>query len=228
MTDVPNKPAVKETLRKIVPPTVLKERGTILRLGPTAGPIYARLRLLDWIGLRSGNAPLARPGARSFLFVCFGNLMRSPMAEALFRRSVAGAPLPKIQIASAGLHAIPGTPAHPWARSASAELGLPLEGHRARLLTAEMVSAADAVFAMDFQNKAELLALYPESRDKILMLSAYATGGQHCREIPDPYFGNLSATQQCYGVLQKCVGNLTVALVAAERQQMTLESGVAR
>jgi protein-tyrosine phosphatase len=186
------------------------------------------LRLLDWIGLRSGNAALARPGAHSFLFVCFGNLMRSPMAEVMFRRSVSGAPLPKIQIASAGLHAIPGTPAHPWARTASAEFGLSLEGHRARLLTAEMVSAADAIFAMDFQNKAELLAQYPGSRDKILMLSAYATGRQHCREIPDPYFGNLSATQHCYGVLQKCVETLTLTLVAAERQPVTWESGVAR
>lgn len=225
MPDAPNNPAVKETLRKLVPPAILKERGTVLRLGPTAGPIYARLRLLDWIGLRSGNAALAKPGARSFLFVCFGNLMRSPMAEVMFRRSVAGASLPRIQIASAGIHAIPGTPAHPWARSASAELGLPLDGHRARLLTGEMVSAADAIFAMDFQNKAELLAQYPDAKAKILMLSAYATGGQYCREIPDPYFGNLSTTQQCYGVLQKCVENLTGALVAAERQ---VESGVAR
>lgn len=228
MTDVPNNSAVKEILRKLVPPVVLKERGTILRLGPTAGPIYARLRLLDWIGLRSGNAALAKPDAHSFLFVCFGNLMRSPMAEVMLRRSVAGASLLRIQIASAGLHAIPGTPAHPWARTASAELGQSLEGHRARLLTAEMVSAADAIFAMDFQNKAELLAQYPDSKAKILMLSAYATGDQHCREIPDPYFGNLSTTQQCYGVLQNCVENLTGALVEAERQQVALESGVAR
>jgi protein-tyrosine-phosphatase len=228
MADAPNNPAVKETLRKLVPPAVLRERGTVLRLVPAAGPIYARLRLLDWIGLRSGNATLAKPGAHSFLFVCFGNLMRSPMAEVMFRRSVASAALPRIQIASAGLHAVPGTPAHPWALAASAELGLSLQAHRARLLTAEMVSAADAIFAMDFQNKAELLAQYPESRDKILMLSAYATGGQYCREISDPYFGNLPATQQCYGILQKCVEDLTVALVAAERQQIALESGIAR
>ena len=228
MTDAPKNPAVKETLRKLVPPAMLKERGAILRLGPTAGPIYARLRLLDWLGIRSGNAALVPPRARSFLFVCFGNLMRSPMAEVMFRRSIAGTSLPRIQVASAGLHAIPGTPAHPWAVTASAELGLSLAGHRARPLTAEMVSAADAIFAMDFQNKAELLAQYADSKDKILMLSAYAVGGQHCREIPDPYFGNLSTTQQCYSILQKCVENLTAALVTAERQQMTLESGVAR
>ena len=228
MTETPNNPAVKDALRRLVPPTVLKERGTLLRLGPTAGPIYARLRLLDWLGIRSGNATLVKPGSRSFLFVCFGNLMRSPMAEAMFRKSVASASLPDIQTTSAGLHAVPGTPAHPWALTASAELGLPLEGHQARLLTADMVSAANVIFAMDFQNKAELLAQYPESKDKILMLSAYAPGAQRCREIPDPYFGNLSTTQQCYGVLEKCVKNLTAALVSDERQRRTMESSVAR
>lgn len=228
MSETPNHPAVKDTLRRLVPPTVLKERGTLLRLGPTAGPIYARLRLLDWLGIRSGNTTPVKPGSRHFLFVCFGNLMRSPMAELMFRKSVASALLPDIQITSAGLHAVPGTPAHPWALRASAELGLPLEGHRARSLTADMVLAADAIFAMDFQNKAELLAQYPESKDKILMLSAYAPGADRYREIPDPYFSNLLSTQQCYGVLQKCVENLTATLVAGERQRGNLESSVAR
>src|SRR5215469_4009034 len=169
MSETPNKPAVMDTLKKLVPHALLKERGTFLRLGP-AGPIYARLRLLDWMGIRSGNATQVKPGSRNFLFVCFGNLMRSPMAEVMFRKSVAAVSLPDIHISSAGLHAVSGTPAHPWALTASAELGLPLEGHRARLLTGDMVSAADAIFAMDFQNKAELLAQYPEAKAKILML----------------------------------------------------------
>jgi protein-tyrosine-phosphatase len=227
MTDPSTSSAAKDSLRRLVPPALLKERGVILRLGPVAGPIYARLRLLDWVGIRLGNSTLVKRGSRNFLFVCFGNLMRSPMAEVMFRELTANASLPPLQVTSAGLHAVPGTPAHPWAQAASADLGLPLASHRARLLTAQMVSEADAIFAMDFQNKAELLAQYPDAKDRILMLSAYASGAQRGREIPDPYFGNLSTTQHCYGVLQKCVENLTAALVAAERQ-MTLESNVAR
>jgi protein-tyrosine-phosphatase len=218
--------AAKERLRRLVPPTLLEERGIILRLGPAAGRIYARLRLLDWLGIRSGNGALVRPGSRNFLFVCFGNLMRSPMAEAMFRESIASASLTGIQVTSAGLHAVPGTPAHPWALAASEEIGLSLAGHRARQLTAEMVSVADAIFAMDFQNKAELLAQYPEAKNKILMLSAYASGVLRCREIRDPYFGNVSTTQQCYGVIQKCVKLLTTTLVTAE-QHRTPESSVA-
>ena len=48
---------------------------------------------------------------------------------------------------------------------------------------------------MDFQNKAELLGLTPESKEKIYMLSAYAEGPWQYREIPDPYLGDLEATR---------------------------------
>jgi protein-tyrosine phosphatase len=215
---------LKETLRKAVPDSWLKERATFLRLGRKAGPIYARLRLVDLIGVRSANAARIKPGSRSFLFVCFGNIMRSPMAEALLRRSVEYAKLRDIRIASAGLHALPGNPAHPCAVAASSELGLPLTSHRAQLLTGDMVSRADAIFAMDFQNKAELLALYPQSAAKIHMLSAYAEGAERYREISDPYFGDLDTTRHCYSILQICVGHLIAELADPEGARAIEES----
>jgi protein-tyrosine-phosphatase len=79
-------------------------------------------------------------------------------------------------------------------------------------MTHEMVERADCVFAMDFQNKAELLTLYPESRKKIYMLSAYAEGSLQYREIPDPYTGDLEITRACCRELQICVRNLANSL----------------
>lgn len=228
MTDLPPKPGPKQILGKLLPPALLRERSTFLRLGPIAGPIYARMRLLDWIGMRSSNVTGVVPGARSFLFVCFGNLMRSPMAEAMFRKAVAAAQLNEIRAASAGLHAVPGTEAHPWALTAAQELNLPLTAHRAQSVTREMVADADVIFAMDFQNKAELLAEYPESKGKAVMLSSYANGPQRGREIADPYFGDLPATRECYSILQSCIENLVEALVQKERQHSTLEADVSR
>ncbi|HMK22105.1 MAG TPA: hypothetical protein VK466_07200, partial [Terriglobales bacterium] len=78
-----------------------------------------------------------------------------------------------------------------------------------RLLTPEMMSEADAVFAMDFQNLAELLTLYPEARPKILLLGGYAEKDLPGNEIADPYLGNLDTTRSCYAVLQTCVRALT-------------------
>jgi protein-tyrosine-phosphatase len=214
MNENPQTSAIKRAIRRVVPDSLLHERGIFLRLGPKAGPIYARLRLLDSLGIRSQNMGRIQPGARSFLFVCFGNIMRSPMAEAMLSKSVTDAGLHNVRVNSAGLHAIAGTVPHPWAVAASMEIGLPLTQHRAQMLTSDLVSQADAIFVMDFQNKAEMLALYPDSWDKILLLSAYADSSERYREIPDPYFGDLDATRRCYVLVQTCVRNLTTDLVA--------------
>ena len=213
----------KWTLRDVVPESLRKERDTFLRLGPKAGPIYARLRLLDLVGVRSPNMGKITPSAASFLFVCFGNLMRSPMAEAMFRKAVTDANLPGILIHSAGLHAIPGNEAHPWALIASREIGLSLTNHRAQPVTPELIAQADAIFAMDFQNKAELLALYPDSESKILMLGAYANGSLRYREIPDPYFGDIDTTRRCYDVMRTCIRNLTADLLASSPKHVSTD-----
>jgi protein-tyrosine-phosphatase len=205
----------KDVVRKFVPRFLLQQRGIIRRLGPRAGRIYAGLRLRDVVGMRSDNQAIVPAATRSFVFVCFGNIMRSAMAEFLMRNALRNAPgkIGRIRIVSAGLHANPGREAHPWMQEAAADLGVSLATHRAKLLTREMVDAADAIFAMDFQNKAELLTLYPDAANKIFMLSAYAEGAWRCREIPDPYLGDLEVTRHCAKQLQICIRNLLSATV---------------
>lgn len=204
------KPFVKRVLRPLIPQRLLKDREVYLRLGQRTGSTYLRLRILDTMGIRSGRKVPAN--ARSFVFVCFGNIMRSPMAELMFRRTLAEHGEYGMDICSAGIHAQPGSEAHPRSQIAARELGLPLDYHRSKLLTPEMVAKADALFAMDFQNKAELLHLYPEARHKIFMLSAYAEGRYRNREIPDPYFGDQGEARRCYALLQTCVHNLVKTL----------------
>ena len=214
----------KDVVRKFIPQFLLQQRGIIRRLGPQAGRIYAGMRLRDKLGMRTENQRLAPPSTRSFVFVCFGNIMRSAMAECLMRKALseAGVNDSKVRIASAGLHARPGREAHPWAQEAALGLGISLSHHRAKPLKPEMVEQADAVFAMDFQNKAELLTLYPEARGKIYMLSAYAEGDWRDREIPDPYLGDVEVTKYCGRQLQICIRNLialTVGAVASKQEQ---------
>jgi protein-tyrosine-phosphatase len=208
------KTSSKDVLRKFVPNFLLQQRGVILRLGPRAGRIYAGLRLLDVLGVRSANQRLVPPCARSFLFVCFGNLMRSAMAEFLMRQELNKAGMEQqVWIMSAGVHATVGREAHPWAQEAAADLGVSLGAHRAKPLTREMVEYADCILAMDFQNKAELLTLYPAAQEKIYMLSAYAEGPWQYREIPDPYFGDLETTRFCGRQLRTCIQNLIASTV---------------
>src|SRR5580692_10124666 len=77
---------IKPVLRKFVPNFLLQQRSIVVRLGAQAGWIYAKLRLLDSLGFRGVNRRVVPAGARSFLFVCFGNIMRSAMAEFLMRK----------------------------------------------------------------------------------------------------------------------------------------------
>lgn len=201
--------AAKDVLRKFVPDFLLRERDIVRRLGPGAGRIYARLYVLDLLRIRTDNQRLVPPSARSFVFVCYGNIMRSAMAEFLMRKALGDAGTePQVRIMSAGLHASAGSEAHPRAQEASAELGISLAEHRAKPLTQNMIEGADCIFAMDFQNKAELLTLYPGFRKKIYMLSAYAEGPWRYREIPDPYTGDLETARFCARQLQTCIRNL--------------------
>jgi protein-tyrosine-phosphatase len=218
----------KDILRKFIPDFLLKQRSIVMRLGPGAGRIYASLRFLDVLGVRSANQRLVPPSARSFLFVCFGNIMRSAMAEFLMRQELGKTGREQqVRIVSAGLHATTGKEAHPWAQEAAAGLGISLAEHRAKPLTREMVEQADCVLAMDFQNKAELLTLYPEAQEKIFMLSAYASGTWQYREIPDPYLEDLEGTRFCAQQLRTCVQNLVASTILSATSAAPSEQPVA-
>jgi protein-tyrosine-phosphatase/predicted ATP-grasp superfamily ATP-dependent carboligase len=202
----------KSVFRRVAPRRLMSYWGVYRRLNRRTRPAYAKLRIRGALGMSAQNGNRApeslAASAHSFLFVCFGNIMRSPMAEAMLQRALATRGIDGSVVRSAGLHAVPGREAHSWALAASRELGIPLDQHRAQLLTPELVSSSDFVFAMDFENLAELRTLYPAAKNKIFLLSRYAEGRQRNREIPDPYFGDIETTRQCYSVLSACIDNL--------------------
>ncbi|MGA9508854.1 MAG: ATP-grasp domain-containing protein [Candidatus Sulfotelmatobacter sp.] len=208
----------KSAFRRIAPRRLMSYWDVYSRLDKQARPAYAGLRLRGALGMNAQNGDEARVAlkrANSFLFICFGNLMRSPMAEAMLKHVLLARGIDGMIVRSAGLHAVPGREAHSWALAVSRELDMPLDQHRAQLLTPELVSGSDVIFAMDFQNLAELLTLYPAARNKIVLLSHYAEGRQRNREIPDPYFGDVETTRQCYSVLRACIDKLAGEIASA-------------
>ena len=202
--------------RKAIPARWKTYANIYARLDPRARPVYVKLRLRDAFGMGLSNRNDVPRGASFLVFVCFGNIMRSPMAEAMLMRVLAQQRGREITVSSAGLHAVNGRVAHPVAISVAREIGIPLEHHRARLLTAKMVADSDAVIVMDFENMAELLALYPQAEHKACLLSAYADPPARYREIQDPYFGDEESTRRCYVVLDTCIRNLSASLLTKE------------
>ena len=97
------------------------------------------------------------------LVVCYGNIVRSPMGEALFEKVLDEAGLgARFSVRSAGVGAQPGTPAAPGAMQAAREHGFDLGAHRARRLTPEMAREADILIAMDEVVEEEIYILAGE------------------------------------------------------------------
>jgi protein-tyrosine-phosphatase len=113
------------------------------------------------------------------LFVCSGNICRSPMAEVIARAS-----LPEIDFVSAGLAAMPGDAASAGAVAAVAEMGLDLRSHRARPVAAELAPLPDRIYVMTHAQLAALSNLLDEPSGRVQLLDP--EGG----DIADPYGGS--------------------------------------
>jgi protein-tyrosine phosphatase len=212
--------SIKSTAKWMLPEAVVQEVQQYRAYERSERPIYLKARISSRLGLGLSRPPNT---ARSFVFVCFGNIMRSPMCEALMNRAVTGFPDLIIKVTSAGLNAIAGRPAHPWAIMAAQEFGISLENHRARLLTSEMVEQADAIFVMDNQNKVQLLSRWSRATSKVFMLGAYAPKEYRGVEIRDPYYLGQDETRYCYQILNTCIQNLAHSLPS--RPQIALPKG---
>jgi len=215
---------IKTWARKIVPGGFIEELRRYRQFKKSERPIYLKLRIADRLGMRLRKVPTS---ARSLVFVCFGNIMRSPMSEAFFKEAIALNGNTSVTVSSAGLNATPGTPAHPWAIAAARDFGISLDLHQATLLTRAMVDDADAIVAMDFQNQVEFLSRFPDAADRFYLLGAYS-GTAGSVEIRDPFFRDVDETRRCYQRLQTCVRNLADSLDQSRIENSAATSSRAR
>ena len=108
------------------------------------------------------------------LFVCTGNLCRSPMAEALLRHELARRGCSHVEVSSAGTWAYDGSGATTHAVNVLAGRDIDLSTHRSRALLAEEIEAADVVVAMTSVHVREILERTPRARHKVILLKEIA------------------------------------------------------
>lgn len=143
------------------------------------------------------------------LFVCAGNICRSPMAEAVFQHLVVQAGLSdRFQIESVGTDAYHvGERTHPGTRRVLAEHGIPCHSTARQLVRADLVGA-DYIVVMDRYNLSDVQSIASRvSLDDRLHLLLNFAEGQHLQDVPDPYYtGNF---EQVYELVQAgCQGLL--------------------
>jgi RpiB/LacA/LacB family sugar-phosphate isomerase len=122
---------------------------------------------------------------KTILFLCTGNVCRSPMAEGLFRHAVKGRG--EFRILSAGLGAIDGEPPTHHSVQAMKEIGLDISKQRSSALTAEMVRSADLILGMTHSHVDTVLLLYPSAAEKTFLLREFDdTLEPYEKDISDP------------------------------------------
>lgn len=126
------------------------------------------------------------------LFVCMGNICRSPTAQGVFEHTLAGTPLAaRVDVDSAGTHAYHvGEPPYPRSQAAARRRGIDLSGQRARQVSDEDFEAFDLILAMDLNNFSALRSRCPAPlRDRIRLFLTYIEDSD-VLNVPDPYYGD--------------------------------------
>ncbi|MER9329277.1 low molecular weight protein-tyrosine-phosphatase [Mesorhizobium sp. M0488] len=151
----------------------------------------------------------------SILFVCLGNICRSPLAEGIFRAVLAersqGRDILLDSAATGGWEV--GSAPDPRSVAVALRHGLDISGQRARKITPPDFSRFDLIFGMDRSNVADLKALAPAAmRDRIHLFLEFAQG--KIRDVPDPYYDGPEAFAEVYRMIREASEALAARLAA--------------
>ena len=163
---------------------------------------------------RHGYAMGPQMAKHRILFVCLGNICRSPMAEGVFRRVAEEAGmLDRFEIDSAGMgdwHK--GEAPDHRAQAAALERGVDISGQAARKVELEDFDDFDLVLAMDGSNIADLYDIAPHAaRQKIRRFLDYAPH-LGVQDVPDPYYGGMSGFDHALDLIDAAARGLLAEL----------------
>jgi len=151
------------------------------------------------------------------LFVCMGNICRSPTAEGVFTRLLRErAPELTVEVDSAGTHDYHvGEPPDRRAIAAAARRGVDISTLRARRVDAEDFARFDLIVAMDQDNRSTLLRMSPASlHERIRLLMEFAGDVEGMLDVPDPYYGGAVGFERVLDLVERAAEGLLREVVA--------------
>ena len=143
--------------------------------------------------------------------VCTGNICRSPMAEGLLRHYLPKDLKERINVSSAGIHALDGNHAEPLAVRAVAKLGIDIGEHRARLLTRAIANSADLILGMERNHLSPIKSALRWRKPKPRLITEFNPQAVD-KDIWDPYGRPFEAYETCLQTLRPCIKGLILWL----------------
>lgn len=200
----------------------LRQRPLVSRLltavlrHPATMTIKVPLREFWW---KVKGATISNPdipsSVRSVLFVCLGNICRSPFAELLALRQLQAARENSIQCASAGISPSQAARSPREACEAARRFELSLDHHVPQALTPELIAAFDLIVVMDAGQLFQLREMYPAYHDRVMLLSLFdadaRTSYERCN-IVDPFGRSLQHFEDCYRRIDRAVTRLLASI----------------
>jgi protein-tyrosine phosphatase len=151
-------------------------------------------------------------GNPSLIFICRGNICRSPFAEAYARLRLHERGIGHVQLSSAGTYPMDQRPSPKLAREVSREFGVGIDDHLSRTLSAASIESCGAVVCMDMKDFTQLRQSFPAAKGKVFFLKVFDATTRDF-QIVDPWGKSVDEFRACFRQVSASVDGLVEAMV---------------